>query len=249
MNRFSYDEYRQIINTVRNYSRIVDYRYVLNNNPQKFCILRHDVEFSVDRAYKLAKLEYNLDLQSSYFFQITNNNYNILSELNLNKIRKIKDLGHNIGVHTFVGQENSYEKIVDIVSRDIETLSNHTEVNIDRFSFHRPNLNKEVLKLNIEIDGIVNAYSKDFFTYFNGKEIVPEVKYISDSQHRWNYGNPMDIENKKWDKLQLLLHEYSWTEEGFDNVENFNSLIRERNSELLNSMNSECKHFPKALLI
>ena len=249
MNRFSYREYRKIVDIIRNHSQIVDYRYVLDNNPQKFCIFRHDVEFSVERAYRLAKFEYELDLQSSYFFQITNNNYNILSDINLNKLKKIKDLGHNIGVHVFVGEETNYRKIVDIVSKDIETLSMHTEVIIDRFSFHRPNLNKEVLRLNIEIDGIINAYGREFFTYFNGKEVVPEIKYISDSQHRWNYGNPLDIENKKWDKLQLLLHEYSWTENGFDNIKNFNSLIVERNNELLNSMNNECKHFPKELLV
>ena len=102
--------------------------------------------------------------------------------------------------------------------------------------------------MNIKIDGVINAYSDEFFTYLNGSNKTPDVKYISDSQHKWNYGNPFDIEFEKWDKLQLLLHEYSWTENGFDSYNNFVSLIEERNKELLYSMNNECKHFPKELL-
>ena len=248
MNRFSYNEYKKIVDVVRNNSNIVDYKDVLNNNLDKFCIFRHDVEFSIQRALDLAKIESELDLQSSYFFQLTNNCYNVVSAENLKKIREIHNLGHKIGVHTFINKERDYKNIIDIISRDILTLQKYVEVDIDRFSFHRPNLYKEVLEMNIKIDGVINAYSDEFFTYLNGSNKTPDVKYISDSQHKWNYGNPFDIEFEKWDKLQLLLHEYSWTENGFDSYNNFVSLIEERNKELLYSMNNECKHFPKELL-
>lgn len=253
MNRFSYEEYRKIVDIVRKNSNIVDYRDILNNNLDKFCIFRHDVEFSIQRALDLAKLESELDLQSSYFFQLTNNCYNVVSAENLKKIREINNLGHKIGVHTFISKERDYKKIVDIISRDIETLQRYVEIDIDRFSYHRPNLYKEVLEMNIKIDGIINAYSDEFFTYRNGSTNnnrlwPPDVKYISDSQHKWNYGNPLDIEVEKWDKLQLLLHEYSWTRNGFDSHNNFISLIEERNKELLYSIDNECKHFPKELL-
>ena len=248
MNRFSYNEYKNIVEVVRNNSNIVDYKDVLNDNLDKFCIFRHDVEFSIQRALDLAKIESELDLQSSYFFQLTNNCYNVVSAENLKKIREIHNLGHKIGVHTFINKERDYKNIIDIISRDILTLQKYVEVDIDRFSFHRPNLYKEVLEMNIKIDGVINAYSDEFFTYLNGSNKTPDVKYISDSQHKWNYGNPLDIEFEKWDKLQLLLHEYSWTENGFDSYNNFVSLIEERNKELLYSMNNECKHFPKELL-
>ena len=196
----------------------------------------------------MAKIESELNLQSSYFFQLTNNCYNVVSAENLKKIREIHNLGHKIGVHTFINKERDYKNIIDIISRDILTLQKYVEVDIDRFSFHRPNLYKEVLEMNIKIDGVINAYSDEFFTYLNGSNKTPDVKYISDSQHKWNYGNPFDIEFEKWDKLQLLLHEYSWTEEGFNSHNNFISLIEERNKELVYSMNNECKHFPKGLL-
>ena len=49
--------------------------------------------------------------------------------------------------------------------------------------------------------------------------------------------------------MQLLTHPYSWTEDGYDNISNFTKLIRERNAELLEDMNTETKSFPNELLI
>ena len=52
----------------------------------------------------------------------------------------------------------------------------------------------------------------------------------------------------KINKLQLLTHPYSWTESGGDNYGNYLSLIRERNKELVYSMDTETNTFPKELL-
>ena len=52
---FSYNEFRNLINMVQQHLPIIDYKDV-KDNTKKFCILRHDIEFSIDRAYKLAKI-------------------------------------------------------------------------------------------------------------------------------------------------------------------------------------------------
>ena len=49
-------------------------------------------------------------------------------------------------------------------------------------------------------------------------------------------------------KLQILTHPYSWTKSGGDNYSNYQSVIRERKVELIRSMNTETKTFPKELL-
>ena len=72
--------------------------------------------------------------------------------------------------------------------------------------------------------------------------------YLSDSNHNWEFGYPLDFDFSKVDNLQLLTHPYSWTENGGDNYGNFLSLIRERNTELLYSMDTETNTFPKELL-
>ena len=53
---FSYNEYKNIINLVREHIPIVDFSEV-DEKTKKFCVLRHDIEFSIDRAYKLAQIE------------------------------------------------------------------------------------------------------------------------------------------------------------------------------------------------
>jgi hypothetical protein len=71
------------------------------------------------------------------------------------------------------------------------------------------------------------------------------VKYVADSNHMWKYGYPTTVNH---DKLQLNFHPYSWTEDGYENTQNFKKLIDERNIEMVESINSEIKTFPEELL-
>ena len=51
MNSFSYSEYKNIITLVKQHLPIKDFTDVLKFNLSRFCVLRHDIEFSVDRVY------------------------------------------------------------------------------------------------------------------------------------------------------------------------------------------------------
>ena len=88
-----------------------------------------------------------------------------------------------------------------------------------------------------------------FFHFFEGeKPKTLRVSYVSDSNHQWKYGHPLELNFDKIRKLQLLIHPYSWTQQGYNNLKNFVTLINERNRELLEAM-SEIKTFPKEFLI
>ena len=242
---FNYNEYMNIIKLISSHLPIVDFNDV-NENTEKFCVLRHDIEFSIDRAYELAKVEKKLGVSSTYTVQLRNNTYNALSEKNIDLIKRIKDLGHHIGLHQNPPLMD-LEKLKTYVSVDIQMLEYYYGFKVDRFAFHRPK--KEYLKEYFQLDGKINCYDKKFFYYFDGDK--PEklnVLYLADSNHEWKYGYPLDYDFSKIDKLQLLTHPYSWTETGRDNYSNFLSLIRERNKELVNSMNTETNTFPKELL-
>ena len=95
---FSYNEYKNIINLIRKHIPIKDFSEITEKT-KKFCVLRHDIEFSIDRAYELAKIENELGVSSTYTVQVRNNTYNALSEKNIELVKKIKDLGHHIGLH------------------------------------------------------------------------------------------------------------------------------------------------------
>ena len=242
---FSYNEFKNLINMVQQNLPIVDYKDV-NDNTKKFCVLRHDIEFSIDRAYKLAKIEKELGVVSTYTVQVRNNTYNALSEKNINLISKIKELGHHIGLHQNPPSSMKLDTLKDYIMRDITILEDCYGFEIDRFAFHRPK--KEYLNCYVELDNRINCYDKKFFHFFEDKPESLEILYLADSNHKWKYGYPLDFDFSKINKLQLLTHPFSWSEKGGDNYGNFVTLIRERNDELVNSMNTETNTFPQELL-
>ena len=242
---FSYNEFKNLINMVQQNLPIVDYKDV-KDNTKKFCVLRHDIEFSIDRAYKLAKIENELRVESTYTVQVRNNTYNALSEKNINLISKIRDLGHHIGLHQNPPSSMKLDTLKDYIMRDINILEDSYGFEIDRFAFHRQK--KEYLNCYVELENKINCYDKKFFHFFEDKPETLEILYLADSNHKWKYGYPLDFDFSKIDKLQLLTHPFSWSEKGADNYANFVSLIRERNDELVNSMNTETNTFPQELL-
>tara|TARA_Y100001973_G_C5157700_1_gene311756 strand:- start:165 stop:905 length:741 start_codon:yes stop_codon:yes gene_type:complete len=241
---FSYNEYKNIINLIKNHLPIIDFSEV-SEKTEKFCVLRHDIEFSIDRAHKLAKLEKELGVTSTYTVQLRNNTYNALSEKNIDLIRKIKDLGHQIGLHQNPPLMD-FDKLKTYVNVDIQMLEYYYGFHIDRFAFHRPK--KEYLKEYFQLDNKMNCYDRKFFHYFEERPEKLDVLYLADSNHEWKYGHPLDFDFSKINKLQLLTHPYSWTKDGYDNYGNYLKLIKERNEELILSMNTETNTFPKEIL-
>ena len=247
---FSYAEYRNIITLIRHNLPIVDFSEV-NDEMISFCVLRHDIEFSIDRALEMARIEHeDLNVHSTYTVQLRNNTYNALSEKNIEAIQEIESMGHYIGLHQNPPEMDD-DELVDYILKDIETLEHYYGFEVDRFAFHRCGSNPGILEKYVKVPGKINCYSEDFFHYFSGEK--PEelrVHYLADSNHQWKYGHPLHIDYYDLpQKMQLLTHPYSWSEEGYDNISNYTKLIRERNEELLTSMDSETKTFPKELLI
>jgi|TARA_R110002167_G_scaffold247642_3_gene453267 hypothetical protein len=245
---FSYSEFKNIINLIKINLPIIDFADVTSRT-KSFCVVRHDIEFAVDRALEMARIEADeLGISSTYTVQLRNNTYNALSEKNIKAVQEIHKLGHKIGLHQ--NPPNlSAEKIQENVLKDIEVLQHYYEFEIDRFAFHRPNLNPQLLAWYVKVDNLINCNGQLFFHYF--KKEKPEnlnVTYLSDSNHLWKFGHPLEIDFSEVKKLHVLMHPFSWSETGYQNYSNFVSLIRERNKELLHSMDSETSTFPTELL-
>ena len=69
------------------------------------------------------------------------------------------------------------------------------------------------------------------------------VKYMSDANHIWRYGYPDEAAILGHDKVQILTHPFAWTKKGYDNFENYKTLVREKYIELIDSIDNECKDF------
>ena len=238
---FSFNDYREIIQIIKDTGRETHYKAALHAD--KFAIMRHDVEYSVERAYELARVESSMDFTSTYFFQWTNNSYNILSRKNKDLIKDIHERGHNIGLHFALNGMTDMEQIRNQIVKEIHILNELFGFSIDTFSIHRPS--KDVLRENIKLPGIINAYQDEFFTF--GENISEnsevDVKYLSDANHIWRYGYPNEKNIMSYDKVQILTHPFAWCKEGYDNFDNYKLLVKEKYVELIDSIDRECKDF------
>ena len=63
---FSYSEFKNIINLIKINLPIIDFADVTSRT-KSFCVVRHDIEFSVDRALEMARIEADeLGISSTY---------------------------------------------------------------------------------------------------------------------------------------------------------------------------------------
>lgn len=242
---FSYTEYQALLDDIKITGKLCDYPDALYKD--SFIILRHDVEFSPLRAYELAKFENQNGITSTYFFQLTNNAYNFLSGVNLQMAREILNMGHKIGLHFHLHGMKDRNQIEKKIIEECSILSNALGVNVDRFSFHRPP--DYVLEKPIIIKGLINAYDPAYFTFSKETELLnyaDSIKYIADSQNRWNYADPWGkpcLELfRTYPRIQILCHPYSWSITGNDTLANLRELIEENRSEFIQTLCDETKY-------
>ncbi len=133
---FSFEDYRKIIDIIKSTGRHMGYKEALGSD--KFILMRHDVEYSVERAYALAKVEESMDFTSSYFFQWTNNSYNILSRKNMAMVKDMHERGHVIGLHYALNGMTDMELIRKQIVKEMNILSEMFSFKVDIFSIHSP---------------------------------------------------------------------------------------------------------------
>ncbi len=243
---FSYANYRRLLLDAKATGAVCDYADVLKNAPEQYVIIRHDVEFSPLRAWKLGMIEAEEGISSSFFFQLTNNAYNAFSALNIGRMRQLTALGHHVGLHFHLQGRSDLNAIVERIQYEADLLSHELGTAIDRFSFHRPTA--QVLAANLDIPGLINAYAPQFFTYLPAlSDSTPvSVKYVADSRNEWSYCAPWPWPNASFfsenKRVQILCHPYSWSDEGPDILNNLLNVLSEGRSELLDTMTDETKY-------
>lgn len=247
MKLFSYSQYRSMIFDIQKQLPILDFSEITTDT-QKYCVIRHDVEFSVNRALKLAEVENSIGIKSTYCFQLRNNNYNILSEKNIEIVNRIHKMGHHIAAHLHTDafmRNPTRRNLKECIELECNILSDFLEVPINRFCFHRPK--KQFLSSYIEVNNLTNLYGKLFFVFLEDNKTIPEIRYLSDSNHQWKYGSPFETDFSKNCKVQLNCHPFSWTDFGYNNLDNFLTLLGEKRTEVIESIKSEFKTFPNEI--
>lgn len=229
---FTHDEYRNLINLIldNNYS-ICSYKNIYDYD--RAVILRHDVDFSPEKAFEIAKVEFELGVRSTYFVLLATDFYNVFSKKTFDIFTEILKMGHEIGLHF---DENRYEienleQMKKYILNEVDILSKALGYKITSVSMHRPS--KLTLDRNIEFEDIINSYSNLFFK---------EIKYVSDSRMNWRE-NVLDIiESNNYDKIHILTHPFWYSKNIESTKEKLIKFLNESKQERYNNMNNNFKN-------
>ena len=192
---FTYEWYKLFISVAKNNYAIKQW-----DDPCEGIILRHDVDYDLQKACDFSLYEHELGVRSTYFILLTSDFYNIYSLNSQKYIQRILCAGHSIGLHfdeTRYADDTDKDFFCEKILWEAKRLSDITGVRIDKVSMHRPS--KKMLNWDIEIPGFVNTYSKYYFNNY---------KYFSDSRRNWRESVIEELKKRKYKNVQVLTHPF-----------------------------------------
>ena len=229
---FTIDSYSRLLKELQNveYSFLTLEQYCeMDILPERFILLRHDVDRKSRNALKMAEAENDLGIQASYYFRI------VKESNNPDIIKRIIELGHEIGYHyeDLSTAKGDYEKAYSSFTKNLEYF--RTFYPVKTMCMHGSPLSKWDNKLlwekyNYKEFGILGEPYFDLD--FN------EVFYITDASRSWNnekvtlrdkvksqfqikVESIFDLEtilksNNLPDKVMLSTHPHNWATNNYE---------------------------------
>jgi hypothetical protein len=217
LKEFSYSYYESILREMKKISNIYNFKSVTSNVKSGY-ILRHDVDFDIEKAYKMCNLEQEIGVTSTYFILVTSDFYNILSYKNKNIIKSMSSNGFEIGLHfdpAIYGDMNlnDMQKQAEIECSIIENI---VGTKVDSISLHNPSIHNQYPMF----EGYKNSYSKEFFN---------TDLYLSDSCKHFRGKNIFEfIKKGESNLLQVLFHPIHFSKKEESYIESFNKIIEKK---------------------
>lgn len=204
VDRLTYANYRTLLDqTIASYP-IVGFDVVINPElaNSHFALLRHDIDLSPQSALPIAELEAARGVRSTYMVLLTSEFYNAFERRNVDTLKKIAALGHDIGLHFDaawhgIGTEVALE--ADI-RREARILQELVGTPITCFSFHNTTTFTMDCR-NATYAGLYNAYAG---------VLQDKVDYVSDSNGMWRFHNWRELLDRKSKRVQILTHPEWW---------------------------------------
>jgi hypothetical protein len=118
---FTLNKYKLLIhNITKNNIPVYSIKDWIIKKPKSGIVLRHDVDRNPENSLKVAKLESENNIHATYYFRMTKNSFNI--EI----IRKIANLGHEIGYHyeDLSLAKGNYNKAIGLFKVHLQKITN-----------------------------------------------------------------------------------------------------------------------------
>jgi hypothetical protein len=164
-------------------------------------ILRHDIDFSLPDALRMAELESSLGLRATYCVLPHAPTYHLGESQTLAALRAIRELGHEIALHYDLeffeqagiapraGIEREAAWLGELLGTEIRSVSQHRPARQGRFDGVGA--------------GFVDAYDE---------ALTRKILYLSDSRREWRNGCVHE-HLPRASHLQLLVHPLWWDAE------------------------------------
>jgi hypothetical protein len=212
-NIFSYNNYKNFLIDAKRKVSIFPFSELENRG----IVLRHDVDFDLNKAYKLHKLELDVGVFSSFFILTTSEQYNVFSKQNREILREMSNNGYDIGLHfdPRVYSNQSFDSLSQKVKVEAELLGSIIEKKVTSLSMHNPSITGRTDCFN----GFINTYDSK---YFNSEY------YCSDSCKDFRGKNIYEfIEIGTGKLIQLLFHPIHFSSSGEESYcESFEKIFR-----------------------
>ena len=197
MMEFTYKGYAELLKLLAGTGYVfADYHNYVEQG--RCVILRHDIDRSPRFTLPLAEIEAEHQATSTWFVRLSSDMYNALSQTSRNDLRSLQSMGHEIGLHfdeaAYTAEDGTME---ELIRREADILANALGSPVSTVSMHRPA--QHILNGNIDIPGMVNAYSRVFFQDF---------KYLSDSRRHWREPVEEIAASGTYPRLNILTHAF-----------------------------------------
>lgn len=183
MRDFTHTAYRLYMKAIQAYYPNIlrfDEYFSASPKPESFCLLKHDVDRRPYHALRMAKLENELGLRSTYYFRVKPHTF--LTEV----IRPIQELGHEVGFHyeSFSDARGNLPEAQDDFAQSLAKL--RSVASVRTVAFHgqplSPHNNRELIR-RMQQNG---AFAKlDLLGDATENIDYTDILYINDTGRNW----------------------------------------------------------------
>ena len=162
------------------------YRFVtFDESPEPgYLFLRHDIDLSLDAALRMAELEAQYDVATTYLLMTESVFYNLASSEGASAIARLRELGHAVGLHAVHPNVELDERFDPVVS------------------WHNPSAEY----MSATIPGATNVYAEPYFD--------PATYRSDSNQHWRSGCPHEELAGGSFEWLQLLTHPEIWAYPG-----------------------------------
>lgn len=218
---FTEDGFRRLVGLVKQGG----YRFARygESSDDRHVIWRHDVDFSMHRAARLAEIEAEEGAAATYFLNARCTFYNLLEPEIAALAKRIASLGHEVGLHfdaeVFGVEQWTGEMLERAVARERRLFEAILDAPVGTISWHNPDLSNLLDFQDETVGGLVNAYSAS---------LRRDYAYGSDSNGYWRFKPMGELIGEGHRRLHLLTHPEMWTPEPMAPSERIDRAIQGR---------------------